>query len=49
MLKIGNIELDNPFFSVSLAGVTDAPYRRLCRRFGAALVYSEMVSAKGLY
>ena len=49
MLKIGNIELDNPFFTAPLAGVTDAPYRRLCRRFGAALVYSEMVSAKGLY
>ena len=49
MLKIGNIELDNPFFFFFLAGVTDAPYRRLCRRFGAALVYSEMVSAKGLY
>ena len=49
MLKIGNVELDNPFFAAPLAGVTDAPYRRLCRRFGAALVYSEMVSAKGLY
>ncbi|HIV81002.1 MAG TPA: tRNA dihydrouridine synthase DusB [Candidatus Avanaerovorax faecigallinarum] len=49
MLKIGNIELDSPFFAAPLAGVTDAPYRRLCRRFGAALVYSEMVSAKGLY
>ena len=49
MLKIGNIELDNPFFAAPLAGVTDAPYRRLCRRFGAALVYSEMVGAKGLY
>ena len=49
MLKIGNIELDNPFFAAPLAGVTDAPYRRLCRRVGAAVVYSEMVSAKGLY
>ncbi len=49
MLKIGNIEFENPFFAAPLAGVTDAPYRRLCRRFGAALVYSEMVSAKGLY
>lgn len=49
MLKIGGLELDNPFFAAPLAGVTDAPYRRLCRRFGAALVYSEMVSAKGLY
>lgn len=32
-----------------LAGITDAPYRRLCRRYGACLVYTEMISAKGLY
>lgn len=48
-LKIGNIRLDNPFFLAPLAGITDAPTRRICRRMGAALVYSEMVSGKGLY
>lgn len=48
-LKIGNVQLENPFLLAPLAGYTDAPYRRLCHRFGAALVYSEMVSAKGLY
>lgn len=48
-LKIGNIELDNPFLLAPLAGITDAPTRRICREMGAALVYSEMVSGKGLY
>ncbi len=32
-LKIGNITLDNPFLLAPLAGITDAPYRRLCKRF----------------
>lgn len=47
-LKIGNIELENPFLLAPLAGITDAPMRRICRRLGAALTYSEMVSGKGL-
>lgn len=47
--NIGKVSLDNPFLLAPLAGITDAPYRLLCRRFGAALVYSEMVSGKGLY
>lgn len=48
-LKIGNVQLENPFLLAPLAGITDAPTRRLCREMGAALVYSEMVSGKGLY
>lgn len=48
-LKIGNLELDNPFFLAPLAGITDAPTRKLCKEMGAALVYSEMVSGKGLF
>lgn len=48
-LKIGNVQFDNPFFLAPLAGITDAPTRKLCREMGAALVYSEMVSGKGLY
>lgn len=48
-LKIGNVQLDNPFILAPLAGITDAPTRRICREMGAALVYSEMVSGKGLY
>ena len=48
-LKIGNIELESPFLLAPLAGITDAPFRRICKEMGAGLVYSEMVSAKGLW
>lgn len=48
-LSIGNIKLDNPFILAPLAGITDAPMRRICGQMGASLTYSEMVSAKGLY
>ncbi len=46
---IGGIEFDNPYFLAPLAGITDAPFRRMCRKYGAGAVYSEMVSAKGMY
>ena len=49
MLRLGNVEIENPFLLAPLAGVTDAPMRSLCRARGAALVYTEMVSCKGLY
>ena len=49
MLNIGNVKIENPFLLAPLAGVTDAPVRSLCRARGAALVYTEMVSCKGLY
>ena len=48
MPSIGNIELENPFFFAPMAGISDAPTRSLARSMGAALVYSEMVSGKGL-
>lgn len=48
-VKIGNIEPENPFFLAPLAGVTDSPFRRICKEQGAAIVYTEMVSGKGLY
>ena len=48
-LKIGDITLDSPFLLAPLAGITDAPMRRICKNQGAALVYSEMISAKGLW
>ena len=49
MLKIGTIQLDNPFVLAPLAGVTDLPMRRLCKEQGASMVFSEMISAKGLW
>ncbi len=48
-LRIGNLILDNPFFLAPLAGITDAPMRRICRKQGAALTFSEMISGKGLW
>lgn len=48
-LHIGGIPLENPFFLAPLAGVTDSAFRSICREQGAGLVYSEMISAKGLY
>ena len=48
-MKIGNFETGNIVFLAPMAGVTDKPYREICRRFGAGMVYSEMISAKGLH
>lgn len=48
-MKIGNLQLENPFLLAPLAGVTDGSMRSLCKEQGAALVYSEMVSGKGLF
>lgn len=47
-MKIGNLQLESPFIAAPLAGITDAPTRRINRQMGAALVYSEMISGKGL-
>lgn len=47
-MYIGNVKLDNNVFLAPMAGVTDMPFRVLCREMGCGLVYSEMVSAKGI-
>ncbi|MEY4683985.1 MAG: hypothetical protein RLZ25_444 [Pseudomonadota bacterium] len=47
-LHIGRLTLNNPFILAPMAGVTDRPFRNLCRRFGAAMAVSEMVSANPL-
>jgi len=45
-MKIGAYALPNPLFVAPMAGITDRPFRRLARRYGAALAVSEMVSAR---
>ena len=45
-LKIGSVELPNPVILAPMAGVSDLPFRLLCREQGAGLVCMEMVSAK---
>lgn len=47
-MKIGNVELDNKIFLAPMAGVTDLPFRLLCREMGCGLMYTEMVSAKAI-
>jgi tRNA-dihydrouridine synthase B len=44
-LKIGPYELDSPFVLAPMAGVTDKPFRRICRHFGAGMTTSEMTTA----
>ncbi len=48
-MKIGNLEIKNNVFLAPMAGVTDLPFRKICKKYGIGMVYSEMVSAKGLY
>lgn len=48
-MKIGSIELKYNLLLAPIAGFSDAGFRTLCRRYGAALTFTEMVSAKGLY
>ena len=48
-MLIGNVKIENNVFMAPMAGVTDRPYRKICMEMGCGLVYSEMVSAKGLY
>lgn len=45
---IGKVRMDNPFVLAPMAGVTDLPFRMLCKEQGAGLVCMEMVSAKAI-
>ena len=47
-MKIGNVTLHNPYILAPMAGVTDLPFRLLCREQGAGLLCMEMISAKAL-
>lgn len=47
-MKIGNIEINGNIFLAPMAGITDLPFRQICKEHGCAMVYSEMVSAKGV-
>jgi len=48
-MKIGNLKFKNNVFLAPMAGVTDIAFRGLCKEMGCGLVYTEMVSAKGMY
>lgn len=48
-LRIGNVTMENPLVLGPMAGVTDLPFRLLCKEMGCGLLYTEMISAKALY
>ncbi|MGI6776513.1 MAG: tRNA dihydrouridine synthase DusB [Acetivibrionales bacterium] len=48
-MEIGGISLENNVFLAPMAGITDIPFRLLCKEQGCGLVCSEMVSAKGIH
>lgn len=48
MLQIRSLELENRFIMAPMAGITDSSFRRIVKRLGAGLVYTEMVSAAGI-
>ena len=48
-IKIGDVKLNNNIFLAPMAGITDMPFRILCKEKGAGLVYTEMVSSKGMF
>ncbi|MBR2744834.1 MAG: tRNA dihydrouridine synthase DusB [Clostridia bacterium] len=48
-LKIGNVKLNNNLILAPMAGITDRAFRIICEKFNPGLVYTEMISAKGLF
>ena len=48
MIKIGNVELKNKFFLSPMAGVTDLPFRLICKEQNCGMLYTEMINAKAL-
>ena len=48
-LKIGDIELENNLILAPMAGVTDKPFRMICKKFGVGLVCTEMGSARAMF
>lgn len=49
VMKLKNLILKNNIFLAPMAGVTDLPFRLMCKRYGASLVCTEMVSSKALF
>ncbi len=49
-LKIGNVELENNILLAPMAGITDRPFRIICKKYSnPGLVYTEMASTKAIY
>ena len=48
-LKIGNVELENNLILAPMAGITDLPFRSICKQYGPGMVCTEMVSSKAIF
>ena len=48
-LKIGNVEIENNILLAPMAGITDLPFRLICKDYGAGLVVTEMASSKAIF
>ena len=48
MLQIGETKVDIPVALAPMAGVTDLPYRLICKEFGCGMMYTELISAKAI-
>ncbi len=48
MLTIGTIQMERPLLLAPMEDVTDPPFRRICKRLGADIVYTEFISSEGL-
>lgn len=47
-INVGNVEVNNNVYLAPMAGVTDIPFRKICREFGPGLTYTEMASTKAM-
>ena len=47
-LKIGVLDVGWPVMLAPMAGYTDLPFRRMCKRYGAGMVFTEVVTAEGV-
>ena len=48
-LKIGNVELENNIILAPMAGITNLPFRKICKKYGVGLVCTEMASSKAMF
>ena len=47
-IHIGNIKIDDPVFLAPLSGISDLPFRRVVKQYGAGLVFSEMIASRSM-
>ena len=47
-MQIGNLKIKNPVVLAPMAGITDYPFRMICKSYGVGIVYTEFVSANGI-